>query len=164
MDYCCKEEKKDNEDKDMDVCMVPIGQYIIHRTRHPTRYDIITNGRYTITRVPSTMYTAICVSSLPTCVHIAPICRLVSFPWFSMFYTNACKMMIRWNRTTDHYKQLPTAIIIKHTVQITVQLSIFYIYKRIRYWIVVILVSGVVRQTTTMLQVDTLFKRSCTIT
>ena len=32
MDYCCEEEKEDN--KDMDVCMVPILRYIVHRTQH----------------------------------------------------------------------------------------------------------------------------------
>ena len=29
MDYWCEEEKEDNKEKDMDVCMVPIRQYII---------------------------------------------------------------------------------------------------------------------------------------
>jgi len=53
-DYCCEVEKEGNEDKDMDVCMVPIGQYIIHYTRHVQYYNtdsnIIMNGRYTIIR------------------------------------------------------------------------------------------------------------------
>ena len=33
-DYCCEEEKEDNKDKDMNVCVVPIGQHIIHPTQH----------------------------------------------------------------------------------------------------------------------------------
>ena len=36
IEYCCEEEKEDNEEKDMDVCMVPIGQYINHCTRPDT--------------------------------------------------------------------------------------------------------------------------------
>ena len=85
-DYCCEEKKEDNEDKDMDVCMVPIGQYIIHRTQHPTRYDIITNGRYTLIRAPCTlpsMYKVFRTNMISSYRTINRFIRLIIYAWIN---------------------------------------------------------------------------------
>ena len=58
----------------------------IHYSSHPTRYDIITNGRYTLIRVPCTLpsvYQVFCTNMISSYRTINRITRLIIYAWIN---------------------------------------------------------------------------------